>query len=67
MKSNEAHNNIMKNNKMRLLICTTSDRVTLLQKLNVITFPGIVLCDKLREKVKNNLEGEDLFNINLRL
>lgn len=34
----------------------------------MITFPGIVLCDKHQEKVKNNLEREDfLFNINLRL
>lgn len=30
MKSNEAHNYIMKNNKMHFLICTTSDHMTLL-------------------------------------
>lgn len=30
MKSNEAHNYIMKNNKRRLPICTTSDQMTLL-------------------------------------
>lgn len=30
MKSNEAHNYIMKNNKMSLPICTTSDHMTLL-------------------------------------
>lgn len=32
MKSNEAHNYIMKNNKMHFLICTTSDQMTLLKK-----------------------------------
>jgi len=32
MKSNEAHNCIMKNNKMRLLICTTSDCMTFIIK-----------------------------------
>lgn len=30
MKSNEAHNYMMKNNKMHFLICNTSDHMTLL-------------------------------------
>lgn len=55
MKSNEAHNYIMKNNKMHFLICTTSDQMTLLKKLNVIMFPSIVLCDKLRGKTDEQL------------
>lgn len=43
MKSNEADNYIMKNNKMRFLMCTTGDQMTLLKKLNVIMFPRIAL------------------------